>query len=81
MSTSGGDVNATRSPGPAGAALSGAASTGPATRVLVCDDEPGIVELLKVSLTFQGFEVATAADGSLWWPPRARSARTWWCWT
>lgn len=64
MSTSGGDVNATRSPGPAGAALSGAASTGPATRVLVCDDEPGIVELLKVSLTFQGFEVATAADGS-----------------
>lgn len=37
---------------------------GPATRVLVCDDEPGIVELLQVSLTFQGFEVATADDGA-----------------
>ena len=36
----------------------------PATRVLVCDDEPGIVELLQVSLTFQGFEVATAEDGA-----------------
>lgn len=36
----------------------------PATRVLVCDDEPGIVELLQVSLTFQGFEVATADDGA-----------------
>lgn len=27
------------------------------------DDEPTIVELLSVSLRFQGFEVATAADG------------------
>lgn len=36
----------------------------PAIRVLVCDDEPGIVELLQVSLTFQGFEVATAGSGT-----------------
>ena len=35
-----------------------------ATRVLVCDDEPGIVELLRVSLEFQGFEVATADCGT-----------------
>lgn len=33
------------------------------TRVLVVDDEANIVELLKVSLKFQGFEVATASDG------------------
>lgn len=37
---------------------------GAAVRVLVCDDEPGIVELLQVSLTFQGFEVATADTGT-----------------
>lgn len=34
-----------------------------ATRVLVVDDEPNIVELLNVSLKFQGFEVATASSG------------------
>ncbi|CAB0614563.1 response regulator transcription factor [Corynebacterium diphtheriae] len=34
-----------------------------ATRVLVVDDEPNIVELLKVSLKFQGFEVETAQSG------------------
>ncbi len=34
-----------------------------ATRVLVVDDEPNIVELLNVSLKFQGFEVATATSG------------------
>ncbi|WP_188547018.1 response regulator transcription factor [Rhodococcoides trifolii] len=32
-------------------------------RVLVVDDEPTIVELLSVSLRFQGFEVQTAANG------------------
>ncbi|KAA0021922.1 response regulator transcription factor [Antrihabitans cavernicola] len=35
----------------------------PEARVLVIDDEPTIVELLSVSLRFQGFEVATAANG------------------
>ena len=33
-------------------------------KVLVVDDEPNIVELLKVSLEFQGFAVATAASGT-----------------
>ncbi|MGZ7497386.1 response regulator transcription factor [Corynebacterium sp. ZY180755] len=33
------------------------------TRVLIVDDEPNIVELLNVSLKFQGFEVATAHSG------------------
>lgn len=33
-------------------------------RVLVVDDEPNIVELLSVSLRFQGFEVATASNGA-----------------
>ncbi|WP_233195595.1 response regulator transcription factor [Corynebacterium sp. 13CS0277] len=33
------------------------------TKVLVVDDEPNIVELLSVSLKFQGFEVATASSG------------------
>ncbi|TSD96523.1 response regulator transcription factor [Skermania sp. ID1734] len=33
-------------------------------RVLVVDDEPMIVELLSVSLRFQGFEVETASDGA-----------------
>ncbi|MGY0502939.1 response regulator transcription factor [Nocardia sp. FBN12] len=36
----------------------------PEARVLVVDDEPMIVELLAVSLGYQGFEVATAADGA-----------------
>lgn len=36
----------------------------PEARVLVVDDEPMIVELLSVSLRFQGFGVATAADGA-----------------
>ncbi|MCS4532008.1 response regulator transcription factor [Corynebacterium sp. ES2730-CONJ] len=33
------------------------------TRILVVDDEPNIVELLSVSLRFQGFNVATAQSG------------------
>lgn len=36
----------------------------PEARILVVDDEPMIVELLSTSLRFQGFEVATAADGA-----------------
>lgn len=39
------------------------APASPEARILVVDDEPTIVELLSVSLRFQGFEVATAADG------------------
>jgi two-component system OmpR family response regulator len=35
----------------------------PEARVLVVDDETNIVELLSVSLKFQGFEVHTAATG------------------
>lgn len=35
----------------------------PATRVLVVDDEPPIVEVISMALRFQGFEVATAATG------------------
>ncbi|MEV0947673.1 response regulator transcription factor [Rhodococcus sp. NPDC049939] len=33
-------------------------------RILVVDDEPNIVELLTVSLRFQGFEVANASTGA-----------------
>lgn len=36
----------------------------PEARILVVDDEPTIVELLSVSLRFQGFEVATASSGA-----------------
>lgn len=35
-----------------------------AVKVLVVDDEPNIVELLTVSLKFQGFEVRTAGAGT-----------------
>src|SRR3954463_16237798 len=35
----------------------------PEARVLVVDDEANIVELLSVSLKFQGFEVHTASSG------------------
>ena len=35
----------------------------PEGRLLVVDDEPGILELLSVSLRFAGFEVATATNG------------------
>ncbi|MDT7559987.1 MAG: two-component system, OmpR family, response regulator, partial [Pseudonocardiales bacterium] len=34
------------------------------TRLLVVDDEPGIVELLSTALRFVGFEVRTAGSGS-----------------
>lgn len=36
----------------------------PEARVLVVDDEANIVELLSVSLKFQGFEVHTATNGT-----------------
>ncbi|WP_406281446.1 response regulator transcription factor [Nocardia sp. NBC_00881] len=39
-------------------------STETEARVLVIDDEPMIVELLAVSLRFQGFDVATAISGA-----------------
>ena len=38
--------------------------TKPEARVLVVDDEANIVELLSVSLKFQGFEVSTATNGA-----------------
>ena len=41
----------------------GAAVAAPEARILVIDDEPNIVELLSVSLRFQGFEVHTASSG------------------
>jgi len=36
----------------------------PEARLLVVDDEPGILELLAASLRFSGFEVATATNGA-----------------
>ena len=39
-------------------------ATSQTVKVLVVDDEPNIVELLAVSLKFQGFEVYTAQDGA-----------------
>ncbi|MBF6099624.1 response regulator transcription factor [Nocardia cyriacigeorgica] len=44
--------------------MTGTPQQTPEARVLVVDDEPMIVELLDVSLRFQGFEVATADDGA-----------------
>ncbi|MDT5220333.1 MAG: two-component system, OmpR family, response regulator [Mycobacterium sp.] len=46
----------------------------PEARILVVDDEPNIVELLSVSLKFQGFEVLTATTGGQALD-RAREAR------
>src|SRR6516165_9880652 len=48
--------------------------TTPEARVLVVDDEANIVELLSVSLKFQGFEVHTATNGAAALD-RAREAR------
>jgi two-component system OmpR family response regulator len=48
--------------------------TKPEARVLVVDDEANIVELLSVSLKFQGFEVYTATNGAQALD-RAREAR------
>ncbi|WP_182358807.1 response regulator transcription factor [Tomitella gaofuii] len=42
----------------------GTGAAGREGRILVVDDEPGIRDLLSVSLKFQGFEVQTAADGA-----------------
>lgn len=43
---------------------SGEVSETPQVRVLIVDDEPSLVELLSVSLRFQGFEVETATNGA-----------------
>jgi two-component system OmpR family response regulator len=40
-----------------------ASGSKPEARLLVVDDEPNIRELLSASLRYNGFEVATAADG------------------
>ena len=45
------------------AAISESHDSIPEARILVVDDETNIVELLSVSLKFQGFEVHTAASG------------------
>ena len=42
----------------------GSPESAPEARVLVVDDESNIVELLEVSLKFQGFEVFTASSGT-----------------
>src|SRR5687767_8161362 len=44
-------------------AMAAIPETTPEARVLVVDDETNIVELLSVSLKFQGFEVHTASSG------------------
>ena len=41
-----------------------ASADGPAQRILVVDDETSIAELLSVALRYEGFEVASAADGN-----------------
>ncbi len=38
-------------------------AAGPRPRVLVVDDEPNIVNLVRMSLRFHGFDVVTAASG------------------
>ncbi len=43
---------------------SGGVNDIPQARILIVDDEPTLVELLSVSLRFQGFAVETAADGA-----------------
>ncbi|WP_305093888.1 response regulator transcription factor [Prescottella sp. R16] len=43
---------------------SGGVNENPQARILIVDDEPTLVELLSVSLRFQGFVVETAADGA-----------------
>ncbi len=40
------------------------ADRAPEARILVVDDEPMIVELLSVSLRYQGFEVTSAGNGA-----------------
>ena len=46
-----------------GMAMAALSENTPEARVLVVDDETNIVELLSVSLKFQGFEVHTASSG------------------
>jgi two-component system OmpR family response regulator len=36
----------------------------PASRVLVVDDEPNIVDVISMALRYQGFDVSSAANGS-----------------
>lgn len=47
-------------------AVTASTQTKPEARVLVVDDETNIVELLSVSLKFQGFEVYTARQWAAW---------------
>ncbi len=51
------------------------ATDGPTTRVLVVDDEPAIRELIQTVLRYEGFEVATAADGRTRSPSWSASGR------
>src|SRR2546423_4933850 len=37
--------------------------TEPATRILVVDDEPNILDVISMALRYQGFEVATEESG------------------
>ena len=46
-----------------GMAMAAMPESKPEARILVVDDETNIVELLSVSLKFQGFEVYTASNG------------------
>src|SRR5436853_7838940 len=39
-------------------------SVGDSFRILGVDDEPNIVDVIAMALRYQGFDVATAADGS-----------------
>src|SRR5438477_13026150 len=40
-----------------------AADRGPRLKALVVDDEPSIVDFIKLGLGYEGFEVKTARDG------------------
>jgi DNA-binding response OmpR family regulator len=37
--------------------------TGTVTRILVVDDDPGLVRMVKMSLEVEGYDVVTASDG------------------
>jgi len=49
--------------------------------VLVVDDERNIVELVRLYLEKEGFNVVAAGDGERPWFSTSAAIRTWWCWT
>jgi hypothetical protein len=49
--------------------------------VLIVEDEPGIADILRITLKYNGFTVYGPPPAGRRWPPPASTGPTWCCWT